>query len=252
MIFSENDLSLNILDVMEFESKRTVCYNKKRNYCALSLRIKADTQILWSGKSLKLSDGSLTFFPSGIGYTRKCEYDSMIVIHLDIPNYVSYDIQTATPNNYQGMYDIFKNMLTIWTQKKPGYKYAASALLYRLFEMLCLEFSDTAAVPDSIKGSLDFIHENYTDCQIRMSDIVKNAGMSEVYFRKIFKSCFGVTPKRYITDLRMEHAKTLLNSGHVTVSEAAERSGFGDVKHFSTAFKKKMGYPPSKQEYNSK
>ena len=59
----------------------------------------------------------------------------------------------------------------------------------------------------------------------------------------------GVTPKRYLIDLRLEHAQSLLNAGYDTVAAVAEKVGFGDAKNFATAFKKRFGYPPSKQTY---
>ena len=249
MIFSQKDLNFSILDVMAFESGNVVCHNKKRSYCALSLRIKSDAQIIHKGKVTNLSDGAVTYFPAETDYIRKSKYDKLIAVHLNVQNYISYEIQSVKPENSDEIYSIFNDMLTVWTQKKTGYKYTACALLYKLFGKFCIEFSDDAAIPDSIRNALDFIHENYTDCKMRIQNIAKQAGMSEVYFRKIFKNSLNVTPKKYIDDLKIEYAKSLLNSGQVTVAEAAERAGFCDVKHFSTAFKKKTGIPPSRQQY---
>lgn len=247
MIFNKKDLKVYILEVAEFNYKKNFSRNCNRHYCALSLRTDSDAVVEWNGKSLQLSGGMLTYFPSNIDYTRKCEYDNMIVIHLDVQNYISYDIQAITPKNYEKILGIFKQILTVWNEKREGYIYAANALLYTLFEELACEYTDDIA--DELKAVIDYIHTNYTDSELRIEKLSRLSGVSEVYLRRIFKERFGISPKKYIIDLRIEHAKTLLNMSSITVAEACERAGFNDVKYFSTVFRQKMGYPPSKQCY---
>ena len=118
MIFSQKDLNFSILDVMAFESGNVVCHNKKRSYCALSLRIKSDAQIIHKGKVTNLSDGAVTYFPAETDYIRKSKYDKLIAVHLNVQNYISYEIQSVKPENSDEIYSIFNDMLTVWTQKK--------------------------------------------------------------------------------------------------------------------------------------
>ena len=120
MIFSQKDLNFSILDVMAFESGNVVCHNKKRSYCALSLRIKSDAQIIHKGKVTNLSDGAVTYFPAETDYIRKSKYDKLIAVHLNVQNYISYEIQSVKPENSDEIYSIFNDMLTVWTQKKQG------------------------------------------------------------------------------------------------------------------------------------
>ena len=47
-------------------------------------------------------------------------------------------------------------------------------------------------------------------------------------------------------NLRIENARDLLLSGEVNVTEAAQLSGFDDIYYFSTAFKRKTGFAPTK------
>ena len=51
---------------------------------------------------------------------------------------------------------------------------------------------------------------------------------------------------QYIMNLRIENARDLLLSGEVNVTEAAQLSGFDDIYYFSTAFKRKTGFAPTK------
>lgn len=249
MIFSHENLIFSVLECIEFRYGAIKANGKNRNYCALSYRIESDAKISWQNKTIKVADNTLTFFPTGIDYTRECTHDHMIVIHLDIDNYISNNIQSITPNNPDRILSYFKKIHKVWTEKKTGYRYKATSLLYSMFSELCYEFSKSASVPEVIADAVEYIHKNYTDSDLKISELAHICGVSDVYFRKLFTSHFNITPKKYINRLRFEYAKSLLNNGDITIFEIAERCGFNDVKHFSTAFKRYTGYPPSKQEY---
>ena len=68
--------------------------------------------------------------------------------------------------------------------------------------------------------------------------------ISEVYFRKIFKKIYKVSPNKYINNLRLEYASQLLQSGLYRIYEISELSGFTDVKYFAKCFKEKYGISP--------
>ena len=68
--------------------------------------------------------------------------------------------------------------------------------------------------------------------------------MSESYFRRIFLKNYGISPIKYINNLKIERAKELLTSGLYTVSDVAELSGFHDESYFSREFKKHSGKTP--------
>jgi AraC-like DNA-binding protein len=65
-----------------------------------------------------------------------------------------------------------------------------------------------------------------------------------VYFRKIFKSIYGVSPIKYINNLKIEHARELIESQMYSISEAAFHSGYSDSSSFSRDFKKHFDMTP--------
>ena len=72
------------------------------------------------------------------------------------------------------------------------------------------------------------------------------SGELVVHFNDLFKSNFDTTPNRYLTARRIEHAKTMLETKCLTVTEVADLCGFSDVYYFSKVFKQICGVPPSK------
>ena len=69
--------------------------------------------------------------------------------------------------------------------------------------------------------------------------------MSETYFRKIFADKYGISPKKYIINLKLNHAKRLLLSSKYSVEEVCFKCGYSDVSMFSREFKKVVGVSPS-------
>lgn len=65
------------------------------------------------------------------------------------------------------------------------------------------------------------------------------------YFIAFFKKYFGVSPLRYVSNLRIEKAKSLLKSTSLPIHEIAVRTGYHDLYHFSRRFKEQTGYSPS-------
>ena len=89
------------------------------------------------------------------------------------------------------------------------------------------------------------LKNDYTGNEISVARLASLSGVSEVYFRRIFRSKYGISPKEYILRRRIEYAKDLLTSGQFSVSEAARLSGYSELCHFSREFKRRVGVAPT-------
>ena len=67
---------------------------------------------------------------------------------------------------------------------------------------------------------------------------------SKFHLIRIFKKYYGITPRQYLINKRIEKAKEILMSGK-PVSEACYSVGFGSINSFSNLFKSKTGVSPS-------
>ena len=70
-------------------------------------------------------------------------------------------------------------------------------------------------------------------------------GYNTTKLKSYFKQVHGTTIFKYITQLRMEKAKTLILVDNYTVAQAAYEVGYSNPQHFTVAFKKTMGCLPS-------
>ena len=73
------------------------------------------------------------------------------------------------------------------------------------------------------------------------SDLVN---LTERTFGRRFRQATGQTPLAYVHDLRIEHARNLLERNRLPVSEVAERVGYSEVAYFRRLFKRKVGLSP--------
>ncbi len=84
-----------------------------------------------------------------------------------------------------------------------------------------------------------------------VESMAQTAGLSERRFRQVFPEIAGAAPKRFYDRLRLQQAHELLQNGICNVGEAADQLGFSSPFHFSKAFKKEFGTPPSVFRYRS-
>lgn len=95
-----------------------------------------------------------------------------------------------------------------------------------------------------VARAIDYIKENYQD-QVSLDDLARQVYLSPFYFSHIFKDEVGVTFIEYLTQVRIEEAKSRLKDTMVTVSIIAEQVGYNDVNYFSRVFKKVVGQTPT-------
>jgi AraC family transcriptional regulator, activator of mtrCDE len=71
------------------------------------------------------------------------------------------------------------------------------------------------------------------------------AGISRTRFIHVFRDLVGVTPHRYVTELRTSHAARLLLNSLMPVTDICYDSGFGSMPGFHAAFRAAYGTTPS-------
>jgi len=65
------------------------------------------------------------------------------------------------------------------------------------------------------------------------------------WFRNQFKKVTGISPKKYILQVRMETAVELLENTDMPIKEIALSLGYDSQNYFSSAFHKRFGRYPS-------
>ena len=95
------------------------------------------------------------------------------------------------------------------------------------------------------KEMVSYIQQNFTG-KISLKEFGEQFHLSEKYISRYFKEHFHITLSQYITYLRLENAKQLLQDTDLSVTETAMQSGYQNVSYFIRSFKKTYGISPLK------
>lgn len=98
---------------------------------------------------------------------------------------------------------------------------------------------------------LQFINQKYTDPMFSMNDIADNFGISIYATSRMLKSILGINFRKYLNDMRIEHAKKLLMTTKQSVNDIAEMSGFTSSSYFISIFKSTEKVTPNKFRANN-
>lgn len=98
---------------------------------------------------------------------------------------------------------------------------------------------------DRIHAVITYIEQHYAD-PLTLEQLAKFANYSPNHLGKRFKDATGYPPMRYLSNVRIERAKLLLQGTADPISVIMEKTGFTDAAYFSKSFKKVIGYSPQK------
>lgn len=123
-------------------------------------------------------------------------------------------------------------------------------LTYEMFYHLVTEFPHTNTDPSQNRPAQQFelavryLENNYTyNCTIE--DLCVSLSLSRSYIYNLFQKFAHTSPKKLLTQMRMEDAKSKLTSSNQSIQEIADLVGYHDTFTFSKAFKRYSGYSPS-------
>ena len=221
---------------------------KDRQRWAILLKYEGETVYNSSGKNF-LSDGNhIVMLPKSCSYDWLCtkaghffsiEFDSDLTYAEPISFFVK---------NGEKILKMFKELEQKRNLKDPMIEFESIRDTYSI--ILALTQSETEQYlptekQQKIAPALEYISQHYNE-NITNDQLAAVAGMSTVYFRKLFANIMGVSPITYVHQFRTEKAKEMLGSDYGTLSDMAQSLGYPSLYDFSRDFKKYAGVAPSK------
>jgi len=96
---------------------------------------------------------------------------------------------------------------------------------------------------ETVIGVRSYIDNNY-DNDLNLDLLSRFHFVSKYHLLRLFKRHYGLTPRQYLIDKRIEKSKEQLKNG-MSVTETCFVVGFGSLGSFSTLFKAKTGKSPT-------
>ncbi|MBS0560900.1 MAG: helix-turn-helix transcriptional regulator [Proteobacteria bacterium] len=94
-----------------------------------------------------------------------------------------------------------------------------------------------------LRRVLQYMVEHMED-DIGLDDLAAVAGLSVFHFTRMFANRIGMPPHRYLGQMRLERAKTLLALGKMSIAQISCACRFSSQSNFSRAFRRATGATP--------
>lgn len=98
-----------------------------------------------------------------------------------------------------------------------------------------------------IEKAIGYISDHYKK-QPDLEEISRHVNLSPYHFHRLFSEWAGVSPKKFLQLISIEHAKTVLNQG-LTLEQAADEVGFSSTSRLHDHFVKIEGMTPGEYRY---
>lgn len=237
-----DNLAVMVTDVLNFHQKKEKIFHSARSFSAITLRRQTAGKYICNGKPIPFEPACVCIVPEGIAYGRSTLEEDILVIHFHLLNYAMEEIQVfrvSDPEKYEAL---FTRALRLKYENNTGSTYLVTAVLYEILAELTRDVGFTTEPKDNrIITSAEYMRQHFEDPGISIEGLAKQASVSPAYYRREFRRLYGICPKEYLDTLRINYAKSLLETGYFSQKEIAARCGFLDVGYFRTMFKKKTG-----------
>ena len=144
------------------------------------------------------------------------------------------------------MEQIFKELITVWGMKKPGFEMRSVGYLYELLSQFYFAYAQEqiSVSYHRLLPAKEYIEQHFENT-ITLEQLAFLSNMSVTNFRREWKKHYAESPIRYRDRIRLYYAREYLSSGYYTVTEIAKKCGFEDTSYFVRFFKQKTGHTPN-------
>lgn len=236
---------------MKFPNQKQTFLRQLSEY-ELELVVDGDGETRINGKAYRLTPGM--FICARPGETRISRIDKFrcYFIHCSLPTDSPYlDVLHAAPNvfrlidaeRYRAIFeDLIHHDLGHPEGADPDY---LTAKMLELFYFIRrdtprnLHFLEQYADSDKefITKAIRFMKDNY-EKPIHLCDIAQEIGYSPNYFHHVFTSVMGITPQKYLSDIRIRRAKEELVRTQKPLIDIALDCGFSSQSYFDMQFRR--------------
>lgn len=221
----------------------------------LILLTEGSIKYYFENETVTANAGDLLLFPKGLNYSGvklKDEINSFFVVDFFTAcDREVYDFPLPLVlklNHYDEIKRRFSELVELYKNGGITRKLQCKSKLYELFSNIIYD-----CVGDDLCGGdiqkfgeiTEYIRSNYADMSLAVPSVCKNFYVSESSLRRMFSKNCGMSPVKYINNIRINAAKNMLTYDNIPISDVALKCGFSSLYYFSRLFKRSTGLSPS-------
>lgn len=240
------NLKLKEIDfVVKYTSSLNFWNAKNRKNHIIGIALTGDELHNFGDRQFSITGGSVFFLNQSEDYSVKV-IEKCLSYSIHFTTYEPIDLKSfcIKINSLDELEKLFDKILKYYKGANNS-----DLLMSCCFYQICAEFYSILQrkyypADKRILTAHDYAAEHFTEPEC-LNYIYKSASVSRRQFDSLFKKVYGVTPNRYINNLKVSYAKKMLESSNLSVAEIADICGFCDVYYFSNYFKKETGCSPT-------
>ena len=223
---------------------------KDRSRWAIMIKYEGETVYTANGKRFLSDANHIVILPKGCSYEWQCtKTGHFCTVEFESDAKYPEPLSIAVKNG-EKILKTFKEMEYTRNLRLPTMQLESIRDTYSIILSL-VKAEHERYLPSEkqkkIAPAIEYISLHYNE-NITNDLLASVAGISTVYFRKLFTDIMGASPIAYAHKLRIEKAKEMLKSDYGTLSDIAQSLGYPSLYDFSRDFKKHTGVAPSKYE----
>ncbi|MFM9281193.1 AraC family transcriptional regulator [Paenibacillus jiagnxiensis] len=221
-----------------------------------------------------LAEGDIFLIPPGTRHVIECVNDqglTYFIAHFNLDDALFHQEMRRSGQMYfpagTEENERLKEGLMNWVQLLQSEREYTTSDLFRiqagLFEILNLlaqHASSSAAtavsptvghyaalIAESIKSNFsqgNLQNEVLRDKEVRIEDIAASLNISPGYALEVFQKVYGISPRKYLSELKLHEAKQLIQQPDLDLTRIATMLGYSSLAHFSRQFKRWTGMSP--------
>ena len=230
--------------------------NRHSHGLAFCVNSRGSVYTFSNGEALVCKSGDCIFLPQGSCYTvssseanfersmhsEKC---GVYAINFKISEEYTYHPLVVKINGLDRALSNFTVAENAWRKKATVYREDCIIALYKIIRQIKRERNEGVRKLNGILfPALEYISTHYTDENISIPHLSELCGVSEPYLRRLFRAEFGCSPAIYVRRLRLQYARSLLETKEYSITDVAMLSGFNSPAYFSREFKKEYEASP--------
>ena len=221
---------------------------ERRGFYSLSYRYSGKVFFKVGDEKLISEENSVTFMPGNVSYeTMIMEDTRMAVVHFKLDRDIDFRNPGVISVSDRGVRMLFEELVGSFRVDSPV-DFKCMAILYELLARLesLAPRANEGRAPRKIELAREKMVERFADPLFSVGLLAGELSVSTSYLRRDFSRGYGKSPVAYLRELRISHAKNLLQSEYLSVAQIAAQSGFSGASYFIQIFHKTVGESPDR------
>ncbi len=227
--------------------KRKSVFVNGRDFYSLTYRHSGKISITSGENTLISGEDCITFIPKNVPYkTEVLAGGNMSVVHFDFDGAIAPDHPVVLPVQNTVFRTLFKSLTP--KNEEDADDFSRMSIFYEILaELNKWNVANLQkSVPEKIATAKETLESGFSDPYFSVELLADKLQISGSYLRREFHAAYGVSPIKYLKELRLKAAKRLLLTDTASVSDVALRCGYTSVCYFIQDFHKFVGESPNR------